>query len=115
MKKKYFLIGLLVLSLFFLASCKRTYYATVTVFNDGEILITVTVDDDPALIDPGEGVEWTLSWEGSRTIQVYLYAEPVGYNDYDDEWATLSDGEDYTWSTGWNYAKGSGLQKKKSR
>jgi len=111
MKKKILLITILVLSLLLLSSCKKTRYAYVTIFNEGEILITAMVDDDAELINPGEGVEWTLSWEGSKTITVHLYAEPVGYNDYDEEYVTLSNGQSYEWDTGWVFAASSGLKK----
>ena len=111
MKKKILLISILVLSLFLLSSCKKTRYAYVTIFNDGEILITAMVDDDAELINPGEGVEWTLSWEGSKTIQVHLYAEPVGYNYYDEAYVTLSNGQNYDWDTGWIFVASSGLKK----
>ncbi|MCK5056320.1 MAG: hypothetical protein KAT34_06670 [Candidatus Aminicenantes bacterium] len=113
MKKKILLISILVLSLLFLSSCKKTRYAYVTIFNDGVILITAMVDDDASLINPGEGVEWTLSWEGSKTITVQLYAEPVGFNDSDEVWVTLSNGQDYTWEPGWVFGASSGLKKKK--
>ncbi len=112
MKRKILLIGILVLAVLFLSSCKKTYYATVTIFNDGDILITASVDNDTSLINAGEGVEWTISWEGQRTTQVYLYAEPVGYNDYDENWLTLSGGQDYTWTTGWVFVKGTASKKK---
>lgn len=113
MRKKILLLGILVLCLLFLSSCKRTRYAYVTIFNEGEILITAMVDDDASLIQPGEGVEWTLSWEGAGTITVYLYAEPVGYDGYDEEWVTLGDGEEYTWETGWVFVSTSGIKKKR--
>jgi hypothetical protein len=112
MKKKIILIGMVVLLLVFLSSsCKKVRYAYITIFNEGEILITAMVDDDASLISPGEGVEWTISWEGSRTTQVYLYAEPVGFNDSDEEWVTVGNGDDYTWETGWVYLSGAGLKK----
>ncbi|MCK4766642.1 MAG: hypothetical protein KAW12_30905 [Candidatus Aminicenantes bacterium] len=113
MKRKILLIAVLVLAVLFQISCKRTRYATVTIFNDGEILITASVDGDTELIGPGEGVEWTLSWEGGKSITVYLYAEPVGFNDYDEDWATLFNGDDYEWYPGWVYVAGS-LTKKKN-
>jgi hypothetical protein len=37
----------------------------------------------------------------------------VGYNDYDEEWVTLSDGQNYDWDTGWVLVASSGVQKKK--
>lgn len=115
MKRKTLLIAVLVLAVLFLVSCKKTRYAYVTIFNDGEILIAASVDNDTELINPGEGIEWTLSWEGSKSITVYLYAEPVGVgsNDYDEDWVTLYNGDEYEWYPGWVYVAGSLARKKK--
>ena len=115
MKRKILLIGFLVLAIVFLSSCKRTYRATVTIYNDGEILITASVDGDASLINPGEGVEWSLEWENTRTIEVRLYAEPVGYNDYDEEYVILSNRDNYEWTTGWVYVAGAGLSKTRDK
>ncbi len=112
MKRRILLIGFLILAVVFLSSCKREYHATVTILNDGDILITASVDDDASLINPGEAVTWEIIWEGQRLVTVHLYAEPYGYNDYDEEYVTLGNGEDYTWVTGWIYVASKGLSKK---
>lgn len=113
MKKKLIIIGMMVLAMVFLSSsCKKTYYAYITIFNEGEINITAMVENDPSVIYPGEGVEWTISWEGSRTTQVYLYAEPIGFNDSDEAWVTVSNGDYYTWETGWVYLSAGAMKKK---
>lgn len=103
MNKKFFLIGVLVLSLLFLTSCKKEYFASVIIENIGEIVITASVDGDASVVNPGEAVEWTLSWKGEKFITVRLYAEPLGFNDYDEEYATLGGGDEYVWTTGWVY------------
>lgn len=112
MKKKIFWTAILILGMVFLSSCRRVYFASVTIFNDGDILITAAVDDDFSLIGAGEAVTWELEWRGDRLITVHLYAEPVGYNDYDEEWVTLGNGDDYTWTTGWVFVASQGLKKK---
>jgi len=37
----------------------------------------------------------------------------VGYNDSDEKYVTLSNGQEYEWDTGWVFAASSGLKKTK--
>jgi len=112
MKKKIILLGILFISLLFVSSCKKVYLAAVTIINDGDIVITASVDGDFAVIPVGDTLTWELQWEGDRTITVHLYAEPIGYNDFDEAYITLGNGEEYTWTTGWIYVNGASLAKK---
>lgn len=103
MKKKIVLIGILILAVLFFSSCKKRYTAWVTILNDGDILITVSVEDETESIPAGESVTWEINWEGDRFTTVHLYAEPFGFNDFDEAYVTLENNEEYTWVTGWVY------------
>jgi len=94
-------------------SCKKKEsLAHVTIVNIGDIAITASVDNNSITINEQDSHTWDIIWEDDSAIEVQLYSEPIGYDDYDETSVVLFDGDVYTWLTGWEIVAGSGLAKK---
>lgn len=107
MKKKHWgIIGVTVLCLVSLSCYKYSFYADISVVNVGDFPIRAYVNDDMGIIEPGDTLTWELNWEGDNLLEVYLYAEPVGFYDFDEETILIRDGENYTWVVGWELLAG---------
>lgn len=113
MNKKVILLFILIIAIFIMPSCKnRESLAHVTIVNIGDIAITASVDNNSITINSQDSNTWDIIWEDDSAIEVQLYSEPVGYNDYDETSVVLFDGDVYTWLTGWEVLESTGLMKK---
>lgn len=102
MNKKVILLFILIIAIFSMPSCKKKdSLAHVTIVNIGDIAITASVDNNSITINSQDSNTWDIIWEDDSAIEVQLYSEPVGYNDYDETSVVLFDGDVYTWLTGW--------------
>lgn len=112
LNKKTILLFILIIAIFSMPSCKKKQsLAHVTIVNIGDIAITASVDNNSITINSQDSNTWDIIWEDDSAIEVQLYSEPVGYNDYDETSVVLFDGDVYTWLTGWGLVGGSGSTK----
>jgi hypothetical protein len=112
MKKVLFIV--LMMALLFGVNCKREYSGIITISNIGDITIMAEVDGYEVMVYPYDSESIEITWQGGSSSQIYVYAEPLGFDDYDDAYITLYDGEEQIWETGWYYTgKSKQLQKKK--
>lgn len=94
----------MILGVLFISQCKKyQYFGEITIVNFGDIDIYAGIEDDMLVLEPGESFTWEVGWKNNGSSTFYLYAEPVGYNDYDEAYINLFNGEAYTWFTGWEY------------
>lgn len=114
MKKKYYLMIVLLVLVIFIPGCKTVeYLAHITVVNIGDIPIYVVIADLGVTVEALDSYTIDVVWEDDQSVIETLYAEPVGYNDSDEVTVELIDGDVYTWLVGWELAtQGATPQKK---
>ena len=112
MNKKAILFCILIVSIFIMPSCKKKQsLAHVTIVNIGDIAITASVDNNSVTINEQDSYTWDIIWEDDSAIEVQLFSEPIGYDDYDETSVILFDEDVYTWLTGWGLVGSSGSAK----
>jgi len=104
MKQQRSLIILAFFLTFFLSSCATTVenIAYVTIYNEGDLAVSASVDSTEKTLDSGEYATWDLELGNSSSTSVELYAELVDDNRYSiSETITIAIGEVYLWPIGW--------------
>jgi hypothetical protein len=104
MKQQRSLITVAFFLIFFLSSCSSTVenIAYVTIYNEGDLAVSASVDSTAKTLDSGEYATWDLDLGNSSSTSVELYAELVDDNRYSiSETITVTVGEVYLWPIGW--------------
>lgn len=105
MKKKFFLMIVLMAFIVLVPGCKSSeYLAHITVVNIGDIPIYVVIAELGITVEALDSYTVDIVWEDDIEIIEDLYAEPIGYNDSDEVTVALADGDVYTWLVGWELA-----------